>query len=106
MENTSDQKPAVNAPDEVAGSAADSASAPERSFSEPGSQGRKGGVFEVCSKDLPFDTAVHPAMAKEDPIVTINDFKLWYGTQAGAVGHQHDGAQGQGHRAHRSVRLR
>ena len=44
---------------------------------------RPGGLFDAIADRRPFPSVVHEAMAKETPVVEIENFDLWYGsTQA------------------------
>ena len=39
-----------------------------------------GGIFEAISRGERSPTEVHASVEREDPIVEIEDFNLWYGT--------------------------
>jgi len=39
----------------------------------------KGGVFEAVQRGEPFKTETHEALAREDGVLEVRSFKLWYG---------------------------
>ena len=45
----------------------------------PGSRTPVGGVFEAVSRGERFPTAVHDSVLREEAILEVKDFQLWYG---------------------------
>ena len=39
------------------------------------------GVYDAVKRGMGFDTKVHPELAREDPVVGVEKFKLWYGAK-------------------------
>jgi len=44
------------------------------------------GVYDAVKRGVAFDTATHPELAREDGIVGIEDFDLWYGEKQALFG--------------------
>ncbi|MEM7808466.1 MAG: ATP-binding cassette domain-containing protein, partial [Planctomycetota bacterium] len=51
------------------------------STGDPSPGGRDSGLQKAIAADLPYDTRVHRELAQEEPVVSVDQFRLWYGTK-------------------------
>jgi len=51
-----------------------------------GAQQSEGGVFDAVKRGVAYDTCVHDEVGREDAVVEIRDFDLWYGEKQALFG--------------------